>query len=315
MKAIQATSFGGPDVLSLVLPDTPLPGPGTVLIQVAAAGAGTVDVLIRKGLYPGGINPGFIPGMEVAGTVIATGDQVAEDWIGKRVYAMTMLGGYATHLVVPQEALVPLPGNLSFEDAVGLGINALVAQYSLQRAALTPGDALLVRGAGGGIGSMLVQLALAGGYRVTATGTTPAKRAALERIGVGSFFSVTTPEAAGQAFKAIIDPVAGPDLDRYVAQLADNGTYVLNGAAAGFPPDNFGLSWLSRFQRSLTLACFSLDAIPPQEARASLQQLFRQAEQGQLQAFIGATFALEDAAEAHRVLESGSVFGKIVLQV
>ena len=136
-----------------------------------------------------------------------------------------------------------------------------------------------------------------------------------KNIGVRNFITLTEPNANDKNFNAVVDPVGGPDLEKYVSLLTENGVYVLNGAAGGFPGNDFGMSWLSRFQRSLTLACFSLNSIPAADIKSSLSQLFQSAIDGKIIPFVSEVFPLEDAGEAHRLLETGSVFGKIVLEI
>lgn len=315
MKAIKVDAFGSPEMLSITTVATPVLQKGEVLIDVQLSGVGTVDVLLRKGLYPELNKAGFIPGMEVIGTVNKVGTNVSAEWIGKRVYAITTLGGYAEQLAVPESALVPVPDNLPGDQALALGINALVAYYSLQRARLSPGDSVFIRGAGGGIGSLTVQLALANQYEVAVADTTALKREKLMHIGVRNFVDLSQWSEVNSKFNAVIDPVAGAEFERFFTLLNDNGIYVLNGAAAGFPGEDFGMGLLKRFQSSLTLACFSLNSISASDIRVSLSRLFQLAENSQITPFVSEIFPLDAAADAHRLLESQSVFGKIILEI
>lgn len=315
MQAIKIKAFGGPEMLSFTTVQEPVVEENQVLISVESVGVGSVDVLLRKGKYPGLDNAGFIPGMEIVGIVSNVGQNVSEDWIGKKVYAMTSLGGYAEKVVVDEVSLVALPESLSSENALSLGINALVANFSLQRARLSPGDKVFVRGAGGGIGSLVVQLAIAYQYDVTVSTTTMEKTEKLKKIGVTNFLDISKNHDVHTKCDAIIDPVGGSKIENFIGMLNSNGTYVLNGAAGGFPSESFGMELLKRFQSSLTLACFSLNSVSSEEIRTSLEMLFDWADAGKIIPFVSQVFPFEQAIDAHRLLESQSTFGKIVLQI
>ncbi|MEX6689571.1 zinc-binding dehydrogenase [Danxiaibacter flavus] len=315
MKVIKIEAFGGPEMLSLTTVPAPVAKENEVLINVESCGVGGVDILLRKGLYPGLDNAGFIPGMEIVGIVNSVGANVSEEWISKRVYAMTTLGGYAEQVVVNESALVEVPEKLLSDQALSLGINALVAYYSLQRARLSEGERVYVRGAGGGIGSLTVQLALANKYEVSVAPTAALQRGKLQHLGVRNFIDLSQWEGDDQKFDAIIDPVAGSELAQYIALLKDNGVYVLNGVAAGFPNADFGMEFLKRFQSSLTITCFSLNSISADDIRSSLSQIFHLAVDGQITPYVSKVLPFEEAVEAHRLLESQTVFGKIVLKI
>ena len=313
MKAIHVSSFGGAEVLKVMEAASPLVDKQQVLIAVKAAGVGTVDVMFRKGIYPGVSQPGFIPGIEVAGIVVDAGGEVDRKWLNQRVFAIVPGGGYAEEVVVSVSSLILIPGELSFIHAVGLGVNALVAHFSLRRAALRGTETLLLRGAGGGIGMMTVQLALQQKIKVTAETSSPKKRKKIEGMGAKLFAGIEAPE--NDTFDAIIDPVAGTHLDPYVNLLRENGSYLLIGAAAGFPSADFGISWLSRFQKSLSFSCVSLSAVDQKALQEAMTAIFHMAIDGGLTPFVDHQFKLEEAAQAHEYLESGSTFGKNVLVI
>src|SRR5690554_4316987 len=134
MKVVKVMSFGSPEELVLAAGGHDEVGPSQVVIAVEAAGVGYVDLLMRKGFFPGFSSPGFVPGIEVAGTVIMVGDKVDKSWMGQRVYAITHAGGYAEAVVVDHSALARIPNGLSATEAVALGVNALVAEFSLKKA-------------------------------------------------------------------------------------------------------------------------------------------------------------------------------------
>lgn len=309
MKAIKITSFGGPEVLTLTAIARPVAASQQVVIAIEAAGVGTVDVLVRKGLLHGSSDPDFIPGIEVAGTVIEVGEDVDISWIGKRVFAITTVGGYAEFIAVEADLLVAIPDELTAAQAVALGVNALVGVFSLQRTNCKNGDRVLLRGAGGGIGSITAQLAL----RITPTVTVvSSKEEQLKQLGVKQFLKADETNAV---FDIVLDPVAGADIDSYVNLLAPNGSYLMSGAAAGFPSPEFGNSWIQRFLKSLSFICLSLNSISQQERNTALTEIFALCVDGKITSVIDSIYCLDNAAEAHRHLESGKVFGKIILAI
>lgn len=178
MKAVAIQTFGGPEGLAVIDLPAPAPADGQVLITTEAIGAGGVDAVIRRGdLAAYGFKEGHVPGGEVAGTVTAVGDGVGTSWVGRRVWAFTGVGGgYAEQVIVPVGEILPLPENLSAAGAVTLGSSGVVAHFGLSRARFAPGEAVLVRGAAGGIGIMTVQLAARSGASAVAVTTSSAER-------------------------------------------------------------------------------------------------------------------------------------------
>ena len=313
MKSIKVTSF----TESKGLIWTEMPDPevtqGQVLIKIDAAGVGMVDILMSKGMYPDVKEPGFIPGFEVAGTVISVADENNKAWVGKRVYAMTSFGGYAEKVAVNAEALVEIPDNVTAVDAVGLGINALVAQISLERGQFRAGQEVFIRGASGGIGSSVAVVAIANGGVVTATASSTEKDSKLKSIGVQTMSTTNSNKNLSERFDIIIDPVAGKDIANFVPLLKDNGRYIINGVAGGFPEVSFFNTFLLSFQRSLNLSFLSLNSIAIDELKGRLKDIFGMAAKGGLNPVIDEVLPLPDALKAHQRIESGSVFGKIVL--
>ncbi|HEY8576833.1 MAG TPA: NADP-dependent oxidoreductase [Devosia sp.] len=311
MQAIIVKEFGSADQLSLgAIPDL-VPGEGEVVIQVEAAGVGLVDVLQRQG-FLGVSAPGYIPGVEVAGRVMAVGPSVDEHLKGQRVFAMGQ-GGYAQQFLANAKELVPLPEQVSSETAVSLGVNALVASFSITRARLEAGERLLVRGASGGIGAMVAQLAVRRGAVVTAV-TSPGMADSVAALGVQHVVRRGTDSQPKGPFDVIIDPVAGEATLAFIETLAFNGRYIVNGAAAGFPPAAISQVLLQGFTKSPTYSLLSLDSVPQEEKLAEVTALFAQAARGELKAPIAQILPLREAAEAHRMLEAGGFFGKVVLK-
>ncbi|MET8429055.1 zinc-binding dehydrogenase [Nocardia sp. NPDC004860] len=318
MHAVMVTAFGGPEVLAVVdLPD-PNPAAGQVLITTEAIGVGGVDALIRSGaLAAYGATPGHIPGQEVAGTVTEVGEGVDTAWIGRRVWAFTgESGGYTERAVASAETLVPLPETMSAVDAVTLGSSAMVAHFALRHAHFARGESVLVRGAAGGIGVMAVQLAARGGAGAVAVTTSSAERGdrlrklgathVLDRAGRGT-------ENVPAGYDVIIDIAAGADLPAFLARLEPNGRMVAVGVMAGMPPADFGAEMVAAFKKSMSFATFSADTVPASDRRAATAELFAAAARGELEAVVHETLSLEQAVLAHQKMETGEVFGRIVL--
>lgn len=313
MKAIKIIKFGGTEVLSYEDEPRPLAGEKEVVIRIKAIGVGRVDISARKGLYAPLQKPGFIPGIEVAGEVITVGEHAPADWIGKRVFARLFKGGYAEEVSVPFSSLVEVPEEITDVQAVAFGVNALVASFSLELADLKKDDRLLIRGATGGIGSIAAILANADGLSVTAELQSDRKRDRLEAIGIRQFLRPDDIIHQKASYKSIIDLVLGKGLDPYINLLVERGHYIISGGAAGSPEQDFGMSFLTRVHQSLNLHIFSLNTFSENEINIRMTDLFTFISACSLMAPVHEILSLKDAAKAHDLLESGNVFGKIVL--
>jgi NADPH2:quinone reductase len=317
MKAAVIHAFGGPEGLAVIDVADPAAGPGQVLIAVEAIGVGGVDVLIRSGaLAAYGFETGHIPGGEVAGTVTAVGEGVETSWIGRRVWAFTGVGGgYVERAVAPVAELVPLPENLSAADAVTLGSSGVVGHFGLAHARFAPGEAVLVRGAAGGIGIATVQLAARGGAGVVAVTTSSAERGdrlralgathVLNRAGDG--------EDAPEGYDVIIDVVAGAAMPDFLGRLNPNGRLVAVGMMGGRPPAEFGMKLFADARKSWSFATFSSDTVPQAERHAVRTRQFADASRGDLEPVVHEVLPLREAVAAHRKLAAGEVFGRLVL--
>ncbi|WP_405393897.1 zinc-binding dehydrogenase [Microbispora hainanensis] len=318
MKAVAIKAFGVPEGLAVIDLPAPVPGAGQVLIATEAIGVGGVDAVIRSGaLAAYGFTEGHIPGGEVAGTVIAVGDDVDTSWIGQRVWASTGVGGgYVEQAVAPVEEIVPLPADLSAVDAVTLGSSGVVAHFALAHAHFAPGESVLVRGAAGSIGILAVQLAARGGAGAVAVTTSSAERGerlrklgathVLDRSGEGG-------EDAPTGYDIVIDVVAGPDLPSFLDRLNPNGRLVVVGVVGGQPPADFGTTMMAAFRKSLSFATFSADTVAASDRRAVRIEQFAAAERDALHAVVHEVLPLEQAVLAHRKMDAGEVFGRIVL--
>jgi NADPH2:quinone reductase len=294
------------------------------LIDTQAIGVGGVDVMIRSGAYAAyGFKEGHVLGAEIAGTVAAVGGGVDTSWVGRRVWAATGLGGgYAERAVVPAAALVPLPANISAAEAVTLGSSGAVAHFALRHVRFSPGESVLVRGAAGGIGIMAVQFAARGGADAVAVTTSSPERGdrlrtlgathVLDRDGTDSGARASGQDAPS-GFDVIIDIVAGAHLSAFFAKLNPNGRMVAVGAVGGYPPADFAMEMFTAFQKSMSFATFSTNTVAGPERLAATAELFAAAGRGDLHAVVHELLPLEQAGLAHRKMDAGEVFGRIVL--
>ncbi|MFG2785062.1 zinc-dependent alcohol dehydrogenase family protein [Streptomyces prunicolor] len=318
MKAVVVRRFGNPDGLEVVDLPVPVPGPGQVRITTEAIGVGGVDAVVRRGtLAAYGFREGHLLGSEVAGSINAVGDGVDASWTGRRVWAFTGLaGGYAEQAVASVDDVLPLPEGLTGADAVTVGGSGVVAHFALDRARFAPGETVLVRGAAGSIGITAVQLAARNGAGAVAVTTSSAQRGArlrelgathvLDRSGVADMDMPS-------GFDVVIDIVGGSQVPVFLDRLNDNGRYVAVGVVGGQPPADFGMRLMGAFRRSLSFATFSSDTVPGAERRAVRSAQFDDAVQGHLRTVVHAVLPLRQAALAHHTMDTGTVFGRIVL--
>lgn len=318
MKAIVIRTYGGPEGLAVVDLPAPAPAAGQVVIASEAVGVGGVDTVIRSGaLAAYGFKEGFVPGGEVAGTVTAVGDGVDASWIGRRVWGVTGTGGgYVEQALAPVEEILPLPTGLSAVDAVTLGSSGVVAHFALRHARFAPGEAVLVRGAAGSIGIMAVQLAARGGAAAVAVTTSSAERGErLRRLGATHVLdrSGDGGEQAPAGYDVIIDVAAGKDMPSFFDRLSPNGRMVAVGVVAGQPPADFGAAMMAAFQKSMSFATFSAATVALSDRRAVRAAQFAAAGRGEIETVVHEVLPLGEAVLAHRKMDAGEVFGRIVL--
>ncbi|MDR3518781.1 MAG: zinc-binding dehydrogenase [Azospirillaceae bacterium] len=315
MKTIQVSRFGGPEVLVLLDGPAIAPEAGQISIAVEAVGVGFVDVMARQGTYPLFPEPGFVPGVEVAGTVDEVGPDVDANWRGRRVFAVCGVGGYAERVVIDLVKVVPLPDKLSAGQAVGTGVNALVASFALERTGADAGEHVLVRGASGGIGVMATQLAARKGCVVMAVTSSASRADRLRALGATrTILRGTGEDTVAGAYDVVVDTVGGSDMGRFLTMLKPNGRYVLCGGAGGPPPADLLARLFAEFHKSPSLMCFSLNSIDDDHRRPVADELFRLTAEGSIEAVIDEGLRLDQAAEAHRRMAAGDLFGKIVLR-
>ncbi|MFI5608726.1 zinc-dependent alcohol dehydrogenase family protein [Amycolatopsis sp. NPDC051903] len=322
MKAVQIKEFGPASGLVVVDVEQPAPAAGEVLIRTEAIGVGGVDAVIRRGtLGSYGFTPGHVPGSEVAGVVTALGDGVDPSRLGRRVWAFTGVGGgYAEHAVAKDSDTLPLPDGLAAEDAVTLGSSAPVAHFGLEHAHFQPGESLLVRGAAGSIGLAAIQLAKQrGASTIAVTTSSEARGKRLSELGATLVLNREATRELGAShdadhrFDVTLDLIAGPDLGDFLGKLKPNGRHVVLGVVGGMPPADFGSVLLRHFRESLSFASFSADTVAPEQLHRNRQETLEAAARGELVSVVHEVLKLDQAAEAHRKMDDGEVFGRIVL--
>jgi len=325
MKVTEIAESGGPEVLRAAIRATPEPGHGEVLIEVAAAGVNRPDVVQRQGGYPPPPGASDIPGLEVAGTIVATGAGVSTLLIGDRVCALITGGGYAEYCPAPAAQVLPVPAGLDMIEAAALPETFFTVWSNVfDRGRLQPGERFLVHGGSSGIGTVAIQLARAFEARVFATAGSAEKCAACERLGAErainyhdeNFVEVAKALTGGVGLDLILDMVGGDYIQRNIAALATEGRLVQIAFLAGA---NVELNLMPLMLKRLTLTGATLRARAIEDkaaiADALRSRVWPLLESGRVRPVIDSTVALADAAKAHERIESGEHIGKIVLTV
>jgi len=325
MRAVEITRPGGPEVLALVERPTPEPKPNEILVKVAAAGVNRPDVLQRKGLYPVPPDASDLPGLEIAGEVLACGAAVTMWKPGDKVCALVNGGGYAEYCVAPEVQALPVPRGLSLVEAASLPETFFTVWSNVyDRGALKPGESLLVQGGSSGIGVTAIQMAAALGNRVFATAGSDEKCAACVKLGAERCFNYRTQDFAaevkaatgGRGVDVILDMVGGDYVPRELKCLADDGRLVFIAFLRG-PKAELDINEVMR--RRLTLTGSTLRPRPVEFkgtiAKNLRDRIWPLIEAGKIRPVIYRTFPLAEAAEAHRLMESSQHIGKIVLTV
>jgi NADPH2:quinone reductase len=325
MIAISIAKPGGPEVLQALEMPLPRPGPREVLIRVAAAGVNRPDLMQREGKYPPPPGASDIPGLEVSGTIAACGSGALRWRDGDQVCALVSGGGYAEYCVAPDVQCLPIPSGMDLVSAAGMPEACFTVWTNVfERGRLRAGESFLVHGGASGIGTTAIQMARAFGARVFATAGTDEKCAACERLGAerainyktGDFASALMSLTGGGGVDVILDMVGAPYFGRNVDLLALDGRLlqiaVLQGAKAE-------INLVRVLRQRLTITGSTLRSRTVEEkgaiAGAVEKAVWPLVEAGQIRPVVYATLPLRQAAEAHRLMESGSHIGKIVLTV
>lgn len=325
MRAIVATEPGGPEVLTVTELTDPAPGPGEVLVRVAAAGLNRADLLQRQGFYPPPPGASDIIGMECSGTVAALGEGVTGWSVGDQVCALLAGGGYAEQVVVPAGQVMPVPAGVSLVEAAGLPEVACTVWSNLvMTAGLEHGETLLVHGGAGGIGSFAIQLGRALGVTVLTTAGTEDKRAFCRELGADVAIDyhqedfVAVAQEHGGA-DVILDNMGAKYLARNVEALADGGRLTIIGLQGGTKAE-LDLNALMRKRASVTGTTLRSRPTEGRRGKAAIcaevvAHVWPLVEEGAIRPIVDTTFPLAEAAAAHERMTSGEHSGKLLLTV
>jgi len=325
MTAIDPAEPGGPEVLVPVERPVPRPGPGEVLIRVAAAGVNRPDVLQRQGAYPPPPGAPSIPGLEVAGEIVAFGDGVDAAQLGQEVCALIAGGGYADYAVAPAGQCLPVPDALTMIEAAAIPETLFTVWTNLfERAYVAEGDTVLVHGGTSGIGTMAIKLAKLFGLTIIVTAGSDEKCVTARALGADHAINYRTRDfveevkaiTRGAGVAAVLDMVGGDYVPRNLKCLAEDGRHVSiavqRGSQATIPIAQVMRSRLTLTGSTLRPRDASFKSMVADELARTVWPLV---ERGALKPEIDSTFPLAQAADAHRRLEAGDHIGKIVLTV
>jgi NADPH2:quinone reductase len=324
MKAVIITKPGGPEVLQLQDRPMPEPAPGEVLIKVSAAGVNRPDVAQRKGNYPPPAGASAdIPGLEIAGVIVATGSVNTRWKIGDKVCALTIGGGYAEYCAVPAGQCLSIPANLSMVEAASLPETWMTVWSNVfDRAGLVSGETLLVHGGSGGIGTAAIQLATAAGAKVIATAGSEEKCNYCKSLGAWlaidykkkSFVEVIRNLPADKRPNVILDMVGGGYTNNNLEILAEDGRLVLINYTGG---DESLIKLSSILRKRLTITGSTLRSRSIEFKTSLAIELEKNAWSwlinGTIKPIIDQVLSLGQAREAHERMESGVHMGKIIL--
>lgn len=321
MRVVRAHRYGGPEVLQVDDISTPQPGPGQVLVKIAAAGVNFFDTQLRSGLYKFGPLPVAL-GNEGAGTVVAVGPDVGGLAINDRVAWILAAGSYATHVLVPAKFIAPLLERIGFADAAATIFQGLTAHYLARSAfALKAGDTCLVHSAAGGVGILLCQIAKHLGARVIGAVSGKSKADIAREAGADDVivyadrsFDVAVKElTGGKGVRVVYDAVGAETFERSLNSLMPRGHLVLYGEASGLVPPFDPRQLLFRGSLSLTRTGLDHFVATRAEFLERAEAVFGWMSAGTIRQRIHRTFSLDQAAEAHRVIEQRESAGKLLL--
>jgi NADPH:quinone reductase len=320
MRAIQVQKHGGPEVLEVADVEPPRPGPGQVLVDVAASGVNYVDTYQRSGLYQVALPLRL--GVEGAGTVAALGEGVTDLRVGDRVGWVSAPGSYAEQVVVDAARAIPVPGGVTDEVAAAVLLQGLTAQYlSTSTYPVQPGDAVVVHAAAGGVGLLLTQMVKLLGGRVIATVSTEEKAALARGAGADDVVRYDQVDFApevrrltgGEGAAAVYDGVGRTTFDGGLASLRPRGTMVLYGAASGpvppFDPQRLNAGG-SLFLTRPSLVHYTRTR---DELMGRARQVLGWIAEGSLDVRIGGRYAFGEARRAHEDLHGRRTTGKLLL--
>ncbi|AVH40925.1 zinc-binding dehydrogenase [Agrobacterium tumefaciens] len=326
MRFIDLPSHGGPEVMRLSQAPLPKPAKGEVLVKVEAAGVNRPDVAQRQGTYPPPKDASPILGLEIAGEVVALGEGVTEFKLGDKVCALANGGGYAQYCTVPAGQALPFPKGYDAVKAAALPETFFTVWANLfQMAGLTEGESVLIHGGTSGIGTTAIQLAKAFGAEVYATAGSAEKCEACVKLGAKrainyreeDFAEVVKAETGGKGVDVVLDMIGAAYFEKNLSALAKDGCLSIIAFLGGAVAEKVNLTPI--MVKRLTVTGSTMRPRTADEKRAIRDDLVAEVwpliESGQLAPVINRVFTLDEGVEAHRLMESSSHIGKIVMRV
>lgn len=328
---VRLTSFGGPENLEIETVSTPPePGAGEVRVRVLVTSAAFTDIMIRKGMYPDvKERPPFTPGYDMVGIVDKTGPGASTFSVGDRVADLTTIGAYSEYICLPENRLTPVPEHIPDVDALGMILSAVTPYQMLHRVAkMQSGQSLLIHGAGGAVGTSMLQLARDAG--ITAFGTDVASKHPLIRKLGATPLEPNLPESAilqatGNGVDVVFDPLGGESLSHSLHALKPGGMLVafgfhneVLGRGGSIPMDFVKLKLWDWLPNGHTTAFYSIGAMRrkhPDWFREDLTTLFGLLAQKKMSPVVTEVLPLSQVRQAHERIEAGEVAGKLVLRV
>ena len=318
MRHVQVDRHGGPEVLELVEGHDPVPGPGQVLVRTRMIGVNYIDTYLREGLYPSELP--HIPGSEGVGVVERLGPGEHRWRVGDRVSWCQVPGSYAELVCAPDAALVAVPEEMDAPVAASALLQGLTAHYLVNDChRAVPGDTVLVTAGAGGVGQLLIQMALARGLQVVTTTSTPAKAEICRALGAQHVLTYDRAvpelirELSGGGVATVFDGVGRDTFDAGLASLRPRGHMVLFGAASGPVPPVDPQRLNSGGSLFLTRPTLAHYIASEQEFRHRATEVLAALADGSLRLEVGAVFGLSAAAQAHRELQQRRTTGSVVL--
>lgn len=325
MTAIRITQPGGPEVLEACTQPVPEPAVDEILIKVAAAGINRPDILQRMGAYPPPKGASELPGLEVAGEVVALGAEAKMHKVGDQVCALVNGGGYAEYCVAPDVSAMSVPAGLSMAEAAALPETYFTVWHNVfDRGALREGEWLLVHGGSSGIGTTAIQLASAFGSKVLATAGSDDKCAACQKLGAErcinyrdtDFVEAVQEATDGHGADVILDMVGGSYIERNYRAAALDGRIVQIAFLGGAKTEvDFTLLMMKRLVHTGSTLRARPNAFKGELARTMETKVWPLIADGKIKPIMYATFPLKEAVEAHQLMDTSTHIGKIVLTV
>jgi NADPH:quinone reductase len=325
MTAIGFDAPGGPEVLRPVTLPVPSPGAGQVLVRTAFAGVNRPDVVQRQGLYPPPPDASPIPGLEIAGRIVAIGPQVEPELLGRQVCALVAGGGYAEYCLAEADQCLPVPSDLPLREAAALPETLLTVWHNVfQRGQVRDGETILVHGGTSGIGTMATMLGRLFDLEVIVTCGSSDKCARALEIGAAHAIDYKTADfveevariTGGKGVDMVLDMVAGDYVPRNLKCLAEDGRHVTIAVQGGAKAElNMAVIMARRYTLTGSTLRPRSKAFKALLTREVAEEVWPLVEDGQLRPVMDRSFPLRDAAAAHAWMETGSHVGKIVLEV